>query len=39
MGANKGKSYNNYKSYTSFLMGARYNDKIIPISAVGSGFN
>lgn len=38
MGANKGKGSNNTKLFTSFLLGAKYQNKIIPISAVGTGF-
>jgi hypothetical protein len=37
MGANKGLGFKNHHSYTSFLVGAPYQGKIIPISNVGSG--
>ena len=39
MGANRGRSFNNSTHFTSYLMGARHNGAIIPISAVGSGFS
>lgn len=37
MGANRGQGNKNFKSFTSYLLGTKYQGKIIPISNVGSG--
>lgn len=38
MGANRGKAFKNNNIFTSFLMGTPHNNKIVPISNVGTGF-
>lgn len=37
MGANRGQGNKNSKSFTSYLLGTKYQGKIVPISNVGSG--